>query len=91
MSALLGIAVLLIFGPGFFALGVWSLRTKAWRESVPLAEVLVDRIAGAEPPPRNTWDRRFALLQAWLFTVFGALAMLGFAALVIADYLPEYL
>ena len=86
MKALFGLFVLVVIGPGFLWLGIQSLRRGWWRESVPLLEVVIDRAAGLEPPPRTTWDRRFALFQAILFTIFGAFFSLCLVAVLISTF-----
>jgi hypothetical protein len=59
-------------GPGFLALGIWNLRTCAWRDGVPALELLIDRAIGEEPPPRTKTDRMFSHINGWLMIVFGA-------------------
>lgn len=73
---------LLIAGPGLLTLGIKSLRHGWWRESVPLLEVVIDRVAGTELPPRNRWDRGFARVQAWMFVVFGTFFSVCLAAVL---------
>lgn len=86
MKALFGLFVLIVTGPGFLWLGIQSLRRGWWRESVPLLEVVIDRAAGIEPPPRTALDRRFAVAQAILFTVFGAFFSLCLATFLISTF-----
>ena len=77
----LGLAlVLLVLGPGWFSFSAFSLWRGWWREGVPLAEVLVDRAVGAEPPPRTAWDRRLALLH----TLVGIIGGMVFTACLLA-------
>ena len=71
MKIAIAILFLLVTGPYLLWMGVQSLRRSWWRESVPLLEVVIDRVAGIAPPPRTAWDRRFAFAQAIMFTVFG--------------------
>ena len=80
---------LLLAGPEALTLGVLSLRRGWWRESVPLLEVMIDQIAGIDPPPRNRWDRIFARAQAWMFVVFGSFFSVCLAAVVFLFFVPE--
>ena len=75
---------LLFAGPGLLTLGVTSLRHGWWRESVPLLEVVIDRAAGIDSPPRNRWDRWLARVQAWMFVVIGSAFSLGLVAVLIS-------
>ncbi|MGK6354885.1 hypothetical protein ACMGDH_06615 [Sphingomonas sp. DT-207] len=69
------IIAMVSFGTLFTWLGARALLSGSWRESIPAAEYLINRAAGMMPPPRNKWDRRFALLQAWLSFLFGLIAL----------------
>ena len=80
---------LLIAGPGFLWLGICSLRTRAWRDGVPALELMIDRAAGVEPPPRNAWDRRFSLFNAWMFVVFGTFFSLVGLAVLYSSFASE--
>ena len=71
---------LILTGPGLLLLGIRTLRHRIWQDGVPLAELLIDRAAGIEPPPRTAWDRRFAHCQAWMLVVFGTFFTLCLAA-----------
>ncbi|MGN6277425.1 MAG: hypothetical protein ACTHM8_01720 [Sphingomonas sp.] len=82
MNTAIALVSLVIAGPGLLTLGIRSLRTAAWKESVPVAEWLIDRAAGIEPPARTAWDRRFAHIQAWLLVIFGSFFSLGLAAVI---------
>ncbi|MBX9797049.1 hypothetical protein [Sphingomonas sp.] len=82
------VILLLIIGPTFLGYGVWLLRTGNWRESIPAAELLIDRAIGAEPPPRNAWDRRVALFQSWMMVLFGSFFSLCLIAVLIS-FIPE--
>ncbi len=73
---------LIAAGPGLLALGIWTLRRRSWYEGVPLAEMLIDRATGVQPPPRTTTDRRFARANAWMCVVFGTFFTLCLAAAV---------
>jgi len=79
----LGLVVLLtLLGPGFLALGVWNLRTRAWRDGVPALELLIDRTIGEEPPPRTKTDRALGRINAWLLVIFGGFfSLCDFAAI----------
>jgi len=76
------ILLLVVLGPVFMLSGIASIRKAHWRESVPLAEFLIDRAAGIEPPPRNKWDRGFARFQAWMSAILGAFFTLCLAAVI---------
>jgi len=65
------ILMLTAAGPGCVGVGVWSLRTRAWREGVPALELLIDRAVGAEPPPRTKYDRISNHVHAWLLVISG--------------------
>lgn len=88
VKALFAALFLLLAGPGLLWAGVQSLRCGYWRDSVPLLEVILDRIGGAEPPPRNIWDRRFAYAQAWFHIVIGSVFSL-FLTLILFSFFPE--
>jgi hypothetical protein len=76
------VLLLTVMGPGFFALGVWNLRTRAWRDGVPALELLIDRASGAEPPPRTRTDRTLGHMNAWLLVIFGGfLSLCDFAVI----------
>ena len=83
------ILFLIAAGPGFLFLGVRSLRTRAWHDGVPIAELLIDRAIGEEPPARNETDRRFSLFNAWMMIVFGAFFSLVLAAVLYSQFVPE--
>jgi len=85
----IGLVLLLtLMGPGFLALGVWQLRTRAWREGVPALELLIDRAIGEEPPPRTKTDRTLGHINAWLLVIFGGFfSLCGFA--VIYSFVSE--
>ena len=89
MSELIGLAFLLITGPGFLVWGSWMLRSGAWRDGVPLGEIVIDRAIGIKPPPRNNWDRRFAKGQAWFLILFGSATILFYATLFVLDVVSE--
>jgi hypothetical protein len=72
MDNLATMFVLLLLGPGLLALGLWNLRSGAWRDGVPAAELLIIRAAGQEPSPRTASDRRWSRANAWLSVLFGA-------------------
>ena len=76
-------------GPGFLLLGIWNLRRRAWRDGIPAAELLIDRALGAEPPPRNAWDRRFGLFNAAMLILFGVFFSVAFAAILYSQFVPE--
>lgn len=86
---MIGAMIFLLFaGPGMLALGVWSLRSGAWRDGVPLLELLVDRALGETPPPRNAWDHRFGRFHAWMSVLFGTFfSLCGLAVLI--SFVPE--
>ncbi len=88
MNSIGAMIFLIAAGPGFLWMGIASLRRGYWRESVPLLEVVIDRAAGIEPPPRNKWDRRFALFQAWMFVIIGAVFSL-FLVVVLISFVSE--
>ena len=74
---------LILGGPGFLWLGIRSLRTGAWHDGVPALELMMDRMAGEEPPPRTAWDRRFAFFHAWMLALFGTFfSLVGLAVLI---------
>jgi hypothetical protein len=70
-TEIIGAIIGIILGPGFLAYGIWMLRTRAWRDSVPALEVLLDRMIGEEPPARTKTDQRLMHIQAWLLAVVG--------------------
>ena len=72
MKLVVAAAFPVITGPGFLFPGFRSLRRAAWRDGVPAAELLIDRLAGVEPPPRTAWDRRFALSNTAMLIMFGS-------------------
>ena len=78
------VLLLTILVPIFMLSGIASVRKAHWRESVPLAEFLIDRAAGIEPPPRNKWDRGFARVQAWMNIVLGAFFTLCLVAVIVS-------
>ncbi|MFW2853043.1 hypothetical protein ACM61V_14140 [Sphingomonas sp. TX0543] len=81
----IGLALpLTTLGPIFMLSGIASVRKQHWRDSVPLGELLIDRIAGVEPPPRNRLDRGFARFQAWMNIVLGAFFTLCLVAVIIS-------
>ena len=83
------ILFLLLAGPGFFMLGVWNLKTRAWRDGVPVAELLIDRALHEKAPPRNAWDRRFGLFNAAMLVLFGAFFSLVLAAVLYSQFVTE--
>ena len=89
MTELIGIVFLLVTGPGALAFGIWLLRSGAWRNSVPLAEAVLDRAFGIEPPPRNKWDRRFAKAQAWFLITLGTCTLLFYSFIFLKDVISE--
>lgn len=72
LPALPALLALIIADPGLLALGLWTLRTRSWYNGIPAAEMLVDGIGGATPPPRTAADRHFARFHAWMSIIFGA-------------------
>lgn len=89
MSGLGTILFLFLAGPGFLLFGIRNLRTRAWHDGVPAAELLIDSAIGAEPPSRNATDRRFSLFNAWMMVIFGAFFSLCLAAVVISQFAQE--
>ncbi len=79
---------LILAGPGLLWAGIVSLRRGYWRDSVPLLEVVIDRAAGLDPPPRTAWDQRFAYAQAWLHIAIGTVFSVFFA-IILLSFLPE--
>ncbi|WP_287979912.1 hypothetical protein [Sphingomonas sp.] len=84
MKTIFVILLLTAMGPIMMALGIASIRKQHWRESIPLAELLIDRAAGIDPPPRNRWDQGFARVQAWLNTILGAFFTLCLVAAIVS-------
>ena len=76
------VLLLMLLGPGLLFMGIVSVRRRWWQDSVPLAEFLIDRAAGIDPPPRNRWDRGFARVQAWLYILLGFFFTLCLAAVL---------
>jgi hypothetical protein len=89
MIELATILVLVLVGPGFLLLGLLNLKSRAWRDGVPAAELLLDRALGAEPPPRNAWDRRFGLFNAAMLILFGLFFSLVLVAILYSQFVPE--
>lgn len=89
MKLLGAILFLVIAGPGFLALGIRNLRSGVWRDGIPAIELAIHRGAGTEPPPRNTWDRRFALFNAWAMVLFGLFFSLGLFAVLYSTFVSE--
>ena len=83
------ILFLTAIGPGFLLLGILNLKRRAWRDGVPVAELLIDRALGTEPPPRNAWDRRFGLFNAVMLILFGGFFSLALAVLLYSQFVPE--
>jgi len=83
------LAFLLLAGPGFLALGIRALRTRAWHDGVPAVELLIDRAAGIAPPARTAWDRRFALFNTLMLLVFGAFFSLALVAILYSQFVTE--
>ena len=84
---MIGIVGLVAIGALFAWLGARSLLSGSWRENVPAVEYLIDRAAGVAPPPRTRWDRRFALLQAWLSFLFGLIALAAGLVAILGIYI----
>jgi hypothetical protein len=80
---------LVLAGPGFLLLGIRNLRRGAWRDGVPVAELLVYRALEGEPRPRTRWDRRFAFCQAVMMILFGLFFSLALLAIVLTLFIPE--
>lgn len=78
------VLLLTLLGPLFLLMGIASLRRGWWRESIPLAEALLDGAAGIQPPPRTAGDRRFNLFQAVASIVLGSFFTLCLAAVLIS-------
>ena len=77
---------LIVAGPGLLGLGLWTLRTRAWYDGVPAAELLIDRAAGVAPPPRDPSDRRFNLFHAGVSIIPGTFFTACLVAAVIASH-----
>ena len=77
---------LLLAGPGLLWTGIQSLRRGQWRDGVPLLEIAIDHAAGVEPPPRTTWDHRFALSHTIFCVIFGAFFSLCLATGLISTF-----
>ena len=82
MKTAIAILSFVLAGPGLLTLGIWSLRSRAWHDRIPLAEYLIDRTVGVEIPPRTASDRGFARVQAWFCVVFGSFFSLVLAAII---------
>ncbi len=82
--SLRAILALTAAGPGLLSLGLWTLRTRSWYDGVPAAEVLIDRIGGATPPPRTATDRRFARFHAGMSIILGAFFTLCLLAVIVS-------
>jgi len=77
---------LLALGLAFAGMGVWTLYTRKRDDMVPLAELLINRALGEEPPPRNAWDRRLALFHGGMSILFGLLmSVVGAVGLALGD------
>ena len=62
--------------------GVWTLHMRNREDAVPLVELLIDRALGEDPPPRNAWDRRIALINGSMMMLAGlAASVIGAGAL----------
>ncbi|PCD04141.1 hypothetical protein COC42_07525 [Sphingomonas spermidinifaciens] len=79
-------ASLSVVGPGLLTLGIWTLVRRQWYDGVPLAEVLIDRAAGIEPPQRTASDRAFARFHAWASVVFGSFFTLCLCAVLFSSF-----
>jgi hypothetical protein len=71
MTYLAAIALLIVFGPGLLTYVDFLIRRSRWRESVPLLEAAIDRVAGIGPPSRNRIDHFFTLFQLVMMTLTG--------------------
>jgi hypothetical protein len=87
--SVIGILFLMLTGPAALILGIWTLRSGAWCDSVPLAEAAIDRALGVQPPPRNKWDRRFARAQAWFLVLLGASTCVFYVTIFVLDLVSE--
>jgi len=82
VSTAVTLLVLTLTGPGLLYLGIRSLRTRAWSDSVPVTEALIYRAARMNAPARTAWDRRFALFHTAATLVFGSFATPCLAAVL---------
>ncbi|PXA84973.1 hypothetical protein DMC47_38615 [Nostoc sp. 3335mG] len=89
MKIAFGILLLAVMGPGFLTTGIWTLRSRAWRDGVPLLELAIDRAIGEEPPERTTWDRRFARFNAWAQIILGSFFTVCLVAVLFTQFAPE--
>ena len=89
MKIAFGILLLAFLGPGCIILGIWTLRSQAWRDGVPLLELVVDRALGAEPPERSARDRRVARFNAWAQIIFGSFFTICLVAALFTQFAPE--
>jgi hypothetical protein len=89
MKPIIGALLLTVMGPGFLAMGIWTLRSRAWRDGVPLLELAIDRAIGEEPPKRTRWDRHFARFNAWAQIIFGSFFTVCLVAVLFTQFAPE--
>jgi hypothetical protein len=89
MKAFAAILFLAVAGPGFLMLGIQNLRSGLWRDGVPAIELAVHRAAGTTPPPRNTWDRCFARINASAMVLFGAFFTCCLLAVLVSTLTSE--
>jgi hypothetical protein len=89
MKIAAAILLLTVMGPGFAILGIWTLRSRSWRDGVPLLELAIDRVIGEEPPERTRCDRRFARFNAWAQIIFGSFFTACLVTVLFIQFAPE--
>lgn len=78
------IVIMTLIGGAMLALGVWSLRTRAYNTHISTVEAAILKAGGEAPLPLSAGDRTWGRAQAWLTIAFGGTAF-ALGALILAN------
>ena len=65
-------AIMAVAGAAMLALGVWSLRKRAYENRISPIEYGILKATKSEPLPITKGDKTWGHTQAWLMIVFGS-------------------
>lgn len=65
--------IMAVVGVAMLALGIWSLRTRAYADRISPIEAVVLKTTSADPLPITARDQAWGRAQAWLMVGFGSI------------------